>query len=94
MTKKAPDTLISYKNEHGKITLEIVPEGNGYEGMPGRRAYRIDLMNMEKPMRLIDGEGEITFGEGKITVRIPEKDAKNRFVWFWNESIKFLLEDK
>lgn len=92
MTKKAPDTLISYKNEHGKITLEIVPEGNGYEGMPRRRAYRIDLMNMEKPMRLIDGEGEITFGEGKITVTIPEKDAKNRFVWFWNEIYKILVE--
>ena len=71
-------TRISYKNEHGKITLEIMPEGNGYEGMPERRAYRIDLMNMEKPMRLIDGEGEITFGEGKITVAIPEKAAKKQ----------------
>ena len=52
-------TNLSYTNENGVITVKIEPFGNGYTGMPAMRSYRIELMNTEKPLTVLNG---IQFG--------------------------------
>ena len=52
-------TKLSYTNKNGVITVKIEPFGNGYTGMPAMRSYRIELMNTEKPLTVLNG---IQFG--------------------------------
>ncbi len=73
-------TMLTYKNENGRITVSIAPEGNGYEGMPEDRSYVIELMNTEKALTLAEGEGKVIFENGKNTVSIPARSIKEAVI--------------
>jgi alpha-glucosidase (family GH31 glycosyl hydrolase) len=69
-------TKLVYKNENGMITIEILPEGKGYQNMPDTRSYQIELMQTEKKLSLVEGEGDIVFEENKNTILLPKQDIK------------------
>ena len=71
-------TRLVYQNKSGKITVEIIPEGKGYRNMPLVRSYRIELMQTEKSLTLIEGNGEVSFDQNKNTITIPIQDIKNK----------------
>ncbi len=69
-------TMLSYLNENGKITVEITPTGAGYKDMPTERAYQIELPETKKALTLLEGEGEISYENGKNIVTISAQDIK------------------
>ncbi len=66
-------TKFSYENKKGIITVKIEPFGKGYEGMPKMRSYRIELMNTEKLLTVLnDVQCEIKFKTNLSVVQIRE----------------------
>lgn len=66
-------TKFSYENKKGIITVKIEPFGKGYEGMPKMRSYRIELMNTEKLLTVLnDVQCEIKFETNLNVVQIRE----------------------
>ena len=77
-------TKLVYQNTNGKITIEILPEGTGYQDMPTTRSYLIELMQTEKALSFVEGNGEIIFDKNKNTIILPRQDIK--------QAIKIILQ--
>ncbi len=77
-------TKLTYQNINGSITLDIVPEGNGYRGMPSERSYQIRLMQTNKPLSIIEGNGMATFENNVNTIVISKQDIR--------QSVKIVLQ--
>ncbi|MBQ8496510.1 MAG: DUF5110 domain-containing protein [Clostridia bacterium] len=70
-------TQLSYTNENGIITIKIKPFGNGYEGMPTMRSYRIELMHTEEKLSVLnDIQADVIFNGDLNVVQIPKTDSK------------------
>ncbi|MBO5199249.1 MAG: DUF5110 domain-containing protein [Lachnospiraceae bacterium] len=67
-------TELSYISQDGRVTLEIHPEGKGYEGMPEQREYTIRLAATKPGMKIANGmEAEVEYADRVTTIRIPKR---------------------
>ena len=78
-------TELIYENRNGEIHIEIKPHGDGYEGMPGVRSYRIELPLTERQFSIADGSesAEIFFENEVNIVQISQMKA--------NQPLKLIL---
>ena len=76
---KCLKTRLSYKNEDGRITIEIEPYGEGFKGMLKERDYRIELMLAENELRVVNGvECEVAFADGCNVVTLKNCDIRKK----------------
>ena len=74
-------TRLSYRNNGGKITVEIEPHGEGYDGMPEVREYRIELMCAEKKLQVMNGvECQVEYQDGCNVVAVKQREIKEKIV--------------
>ena len=74
-------TRLSYRNNGGKITVEIEPHGEGYDGMPEVREYRIELMCAEKKLQVMNGvECHVEYQDGCNVVAVKQREIKEKIV--------------
>ncbi len=69
-------TKLIYQNDGETVAIEILPEGSGYWGMPAERSYKIELMQTNNALSLIEGNGTSVFEQNKNTVLILKQDIK------------------
>lgn len=68
-------TELSYHQSNDAVTIDICPEGKGYDGMPQTRKYVITLPQCDTALTSADGTYRVTFKDGTNTVEIPEQDV-------------------
>ena len=80
-------TKLAYREKNGFSTITFIPEGKGYDGMPTERSYLLELIGMEKaPCAMDCPEAEVSFKEGKFTVKLPKRK--------WNEGFSITFKEK
>ena len=79
LEEKNLKTKISYINDGKKITIDIIPCGNGYRNMPVKRDYTIELPLTQHKMQLLnDVECKIDFVDECNIVRVKDIDINDR----------------
>jgi alpha-glucosidase (family GH31 glycosyl hydrolase) len=70
-------TKLRYENQDGRLTLVIEPKGLGYSGMPCKRAYRIEWMQIDRKMKVLsDIQAENSYENGLNIVQTEKVDIK------------------
>lgn len=68
-------TRLSYHNEEGTITIKAEPFGNGYDGMPEKRDYTIELPLLKGKVELLsDTACDISYNDNCCYIKIKDKD--------------------
>ncbi len=76
---KCLKTRLFYQNQDGRITIEIEPFGEGYEGMPTVRDYRIELMCMKKKVQVVNGtECPVEYQNGRNVLCLKGRNIREK----------------
>lgn len=71
-------TKIKYENSNGIITIDILPIGDGYDGMLSERSYKIELLKTSSKLACVSDNADVVFDGEKNIVTITKGNIHQR----------------